>query len=358
MKKKELIELIKTKSLEVEIKDLGANIISNIKNIPEKESYTLPRKSIRPKLMLSAVVGFSLILVLLMFLLVPQNEIDSEPQFENIDNALMFSSISSTSLLENIDLYDMSQNLSSIKKTNELNSLPIINDRLDNMNKYLTMIEKLYVSDTNFNKEKQFKDNQKNNQKIKFKSIDFLNEETVYELNYQNIYTNGNNTLNLEGTIKVDDNEYLFNGRSEKNEKNTLNMQINKNNQNYIKLTHMTTKDNTKFNYEIFVNDILTEKIDFIIKDISREKEVTIVLEKDLSVTTYTFTKSQESKSPILKVKYAINENTLEESGSLIIRITNQFGENGYAILVKPDNGKPFMINQNRNNHKRQNNKI
>ena len=135
-------------------------------------------------------------------------------------------------------------------------------------------------------------------------------------------------------------------------------MQINKNNQNYIKLTHMTTKDNTKFNYEIFVNDILTEKIDFIIKDISREKEVTIVLEKDLSVTTYTFTKSQESKSPILKVKYAINENTLEESGSLIIRITNQFGENGYAILVKPDNGKPFMINQNRNNHKRQNNKI
>src|SRR5690606_25902485 len=205
MKKKELIELIKTKSLEVEIKDLSANIISNIKNIPEKESYTLPRKSIRPKLMLSAVVGFSLILVLLMFLLVPQNEMDSEPQFENIDNALMFSSISSTSLLENIDLYDMSQNLSSIKKTNELNSLPIINDRLDNMNKYLTMIEKLYASDTNFNREKQFKDNQKNNQKIKFKSIDFLNEETVYELNYQNIYTNGNNTLNLEGTIKVDD---------------------------------------------------------------------------------------------------------------------------------------------------------
>ena len=184
MRHKDIKNFIKSKAHQVELKDQKLEILARVKDLTPKEIVLPQKKTLQPQLLYAGALLTIVIVVITVFILAQRpTESINPPEFENIDNVVMFSSISTTSLLNDTDDAPVYHNLVQPLSVTTLNQTFTLDENLKDLSKYLNILEQLFASQKDFNQE--FVEPKSNyGQSIRFKSKDFLNEQFEYRLNY------------------------------------------------------------------------------------------------------------------------------------------------------------------------------
>lgn len=345
MKKNEVINLIKTKAQEVEIKDLTSNILERVKNISyEEEVKPLPKFRFRPRLAFSAsLLSLFLVFIFSLFIYPEMTNQNVAPQFDNMENVLMFSSISTSTLLDTSNTSDLSTYLYDLNGRNNNENQNKIDDELTELTKYFGVMEKLFASKNNFEL-KVDAAKAGYGESMRFKTKDFLNEETQYEMNLNQNYDETSHQYNIDGELIIGSLNYQVRGKSFDKR---LETRTSIDDQNYMDMNYELIDEKHHFDLLQTKEGILIEDVTLIIEEIDNKRIVELYINKEQGILSYTFEMSIESNNRVLKVNYLLGDESLE-SGELLIRIRENQGENIYSVLVKPDNGTPYQINKGR----------
>src|SRR5690554_1908674 len=352
MKKKDLIQLIKSKASDIEINDLSEKIINQVKSMPEKEVVLPPNNQFRPRLVFAASLAVILTVVLtIIFMLPDKTKENLQPQFEDVDSVLMFSSISTAALLEDSDASNISTLMQPLAYTFNAQANSQIYIELNHMTKYFELMEQLFASQANFNKKIETPQ-AGYEQSMHFKSKDFLEEETDFRIDYLKTPVDETNNFNILGQINVGSKIYNFNGNGHTNADNLLAISIHKDNASYIDTTYEMVDQKHVFNFVTNKQNIVVEDVTLIIEKNEDKNLVELRFNQEQGFGTYNFELALESNVRVLKVNYNL-ENEMTEKGEMMIKVRKINGQNTYSILVKPDNGKPFQVNQNKRSNGR-----
>lgn len=348
MKKDELINLIKSKAQEVEIKDLTSNILERINDIHyEEEVKPLPKFNFRPRLVFSAsLLSLFVVFIFSLFIYPEMTHENLAPQFDDMENVLIFSSISTTTLLDTSNTSDLSTYVYDLNGRN--NNENQIDEELTELTQYFGVMEKLFASKNNFEL-KVGGSKAGFGESMKFKTKDFLDEESQYEMNLNQNYDETTKQYNIDGELITGSFKYQVQGRSLDKR---LETRTSIDDQNYMDMHYEQINEKHHFDLLKIEDGILTEDVTLIIEEIDDKRVVELYINKDQGILSYTFEMSIESNNRVLKVNYLLGDESLE-SGELLIRIRKNQGENIYSVLVKPDNGIPYQINKGRKSSKR-----
>ncbi len=348
MRHKDIKNFIKSKAHQVELKDQKLEILARVKDLTPKEIVLPQKKTLQPQLLYAGALLTIVIVVITVFILAQRpTESINPPEFENIDNVVMFSSISTTSLLNDTDDAPVYHNLVQPLSVTTLNQTFTLDENLKDLSKYLNILEQLFASQKDFNQE--FVEPKSNyGQSIRFKSKDFLNEQFEYRLNYNQAIKNQTNQTQLEGEIIVGSEVFIFNGETLEDNPNALVMITSKNTHNFVETKFEKYDDYYTFEFIMTLNDMLNDHV--IMKVVTQDDSYIVELQtgQHEQKMNYTFEMGIESRKKMLNVHYeSISDPT--QTGELKVRIDQADGMHIYFILVKPDHDKPYMLRFNRN---------
>jgi hypothetical protein len=355
MKKKDLLNLIKTKSNEIEIKDYSKDIIIKAKNLRYEMPQTKRSFNFSFKPLILATFSLSIIILAIIFYRPSDDIIIDQPKLESMDEVLVFSSLTSATLVDVLD-----QDLNQTDDANQIELFGMPNQRkvdleLSDLAKYLESLEKIFASNKNFDLTKEDVNQNGYQRKITFKTKDFLDQENDYEIIFNQ--TEVSNELVLEGIIKIGSKEYQLTA-SQNTELKELNLVLSLNDQNYIELNYDLVNQYHVFNIKTTKNNQVTEEIEYKINqsDEKREAEINFIIGD--SNGSYQFEIQEENNKKIIKVIYELDDDGDLQSGTITIRIITLPNRVLYSMLIKPSNSIPFtitftrmMIHERFNNH-------
>ncbi len=348
MNKKDLINLIKEKANQVEIKDQSTEILARVNLDAVKVEPKPKRFTFEPRLIFSSIFAVILVVVFTLVLIRPDNEIiDQGPGIETMEDVLIFSTISTTTLLEHDYETNTSNNLVDIPNLFNLETSVKIDGQLNRLTKYFEMMEQLFASPKNFNREDEVGQGQFG-QLMRFRSRDFSGRDILYRLDFNQVDIEESNLYQLMGTITVGTNSYLFTGEGHVDTDNTLNIRTQRNTENYVDTTYTFIDGKHHFHIVITKDEVTVDEVELIIEDNEDNKIVEITFLNDEIEATYIFELSVESNNRVLRIQYELN-NGLTEKGLMIVRVVGRQGDYNYVVQIRPDNGRPYIIIKIRN---------
>ena len=100
MKRRELLQLIKTKSQEIEVKDFSESILDRVRLLPQKEIRAAPRRrfSIKPLFAYS----LSIMTVVLAFVILYSPSVPVTPTISDVNQVIALSAVSAVSAVSPI----------------------------------------------------------------------------------------------------------------------------------------------------------------------------------------------------------------------------------------------------------------
>lgn len=349
MKKKDLIQLIKTKSEQVELRDFSKEIIEKAKHFPQREVIEKTKFAFRLKPYYLATLGVMLT-VFMIFLFTPDSPINPiDPTLENMDQVIAFSTLTSVSLIETFD----SNLLTSDEQSFLLQGGPDtpfrarrIDAQIPNITKYLEMMEKLFGSESDFGIVNELPNHPSYQQRIRFRTKDLLDEESEYAIDF-NQSTIGVHGFLIEGVVLVGEYAYPIYASGTSNDQNSLELMIEREDGAKIKIDYQKTDDFHDFEIEIYQGDTLIQSVDFTYIQEGENKRAALDFVYGSSTGSYTFTLDVTEQMKLIRISYDLDAED-SESGEITIRIRTTLGNPMYIILVKPDGGIPFIINSER----------
>jgi hypothetical protein len=346
MKKKELIQLIKTKSEQVEIRDFSKEIIEKAKHLPKPEVIEKTRFSFRLKPYYLATLGVMLTVIMIVLFTpdTPINPID--PTLENMDQVIAFSTLTSVSLIQTIDT-DLQTESDDVTLSHGNPPSPrMIENQITDITKYLDMMEKLFGSNPDFDLVVENQTNPMYTNQMRFKTKDLLNEEAEYAINFNQ--TNiGVHDFVIEGVVVIGEYIYPIYASGSSNDIDTLELEIEQENGNQITIHYEKILEVHDFEIKIYQDDLLIQEVNFTYQEQGEDKQATLDFIYGETVGSYTFQLDVEDQVSLIRITYDI-ESDESESGEIVIRIRTLLGNTTYVILVMPDGGIPFIINSER----------
>jgi filamentous hemagglutinin family protein len=340
MKNKELLNLIKTKSNEIQIKDFSKDIIEKAKNI----RYEIPqvKRSFQLNFKPLVLITFSLAIILVTLILYKPTDdiIIDQPKLESMDEVLVFSSLTSATLINIVD-QDLNYNDSNNLLLAGMPGHSRVDLELADLAKYLESIEKIFASSKNFDLTKEDINQNGFNQKISFKTIDFLNEENDYEIIFNQVQSN--NQIAIDGLIKIGTKQYQLVATQKLDEKQ-LNMVLSLNSNNFIELSYEIKDEKHVFNIKTTKNNVITEEIEYKINQDKTTRVAEINFIRGNSNGSYQFEIVEENNKKIIKVNYALDDDGEIQNGNITIRILSLPNRVIYSMLIKPSNQMPFTM--------------
>ncbi len=345
MKKKELIQLIKTKSEQVEIRDFSREIIEKAKHLPRVEVIEKTRFSFRLKPYYLATIGLMLT-VLMIVLFTPDTPINPiDPTLENMDEVIAFSTLTSVSLIQTLDL-DLDTVSDNVTLSHGNPPTPrMIENQITDITKYLDMMEKLFGSNPDFDLTFEDQTNPMYNNRMRFKTKDLLDEEVEYAIDFNQ--TNiGIHDFIIEGMVIIGEYAYPIYASGSSNDIDTLELVIEQENGNQITIHYEKIQEVHEFEIKIYQDDLLIQEVYFTYQEQGEDKHATLDFIYGETIGSYTFSLDVEDNVRQIRITYAIESEN--ESGEIVIRIRTLLGQTTYVILIMPDGGIPFIINSER----------
>lgn len=347
MKKKDLLNLIKTKADDVEIKDLTKSILKDVSHLPMPQKVKQSRFSFKiGPLYLVALSAATAVLLFILFyqpISVIPPDVPNDFNLETYGDAVALSTISTTSLI------DLAENeLSSSGQTNQsllLPSLKIV-DELDDLIKYLELMEKLLSSEDDFKIRRETISEGIYDRLISFTTTDLLNQELTYQIQYNQVIQQ-ENRFTLNGLIQVGDQRYQMTASGQLEQHNMLVYRLYTDENNYVEVDYQSDDNETIYLVRIVKNGTITETVQLHINDDVNEKTVNLSFLTGASMGSYQFVLDTDNETHFLSIAYQIDAPT-PESGELHVRVI-LFAELGYQITVIPDIGLPFVVFRIRN---------
>ncbi len=298
--------------------------------------------------------------------------------FETKDQVYAFGAISTTNLLqqENEGLAPLAATTGATPSalSGEEETL-LVEEEVDDINKYLNMMEKFLGTNNGFGTETVVSDLPEYSTKIVFTAKDILGNDVVYVLYLnetvvltdteteadENDELDGENHDDLEdvetestlnGLLVVGGVNYTIEGSKEVEEdevKITVISQVDA--LNYVKVVYKTEENETKFSYQVVANGAVTSKAEVKLEVEDDETKTELKFLEGNARGEYTFKMETEDGKQIIKVEYYINDGTTEESGEAKIDIIVDpiTGETSYAYHISTNDDEESEVEFDRN---------
>jgi len=353
MKKKELIQLIQTKSKEVEIKDFSRSILERVKNLPQREVITAPKRVFKLKPILFVTLGTLASVLLIMVLYKPTSPIipviptdPVSPSLQNMDEVIALSAVSTASLIETFDA-ELSINETYTLNFGNTGNAQRIRDEIQDVVKYMETIEKLFASDSNFAIEKENIAAGPFTNRMRFKTKDLIGKEANYKFDYSEVVLENPKHFNLDGELEIGEKLYHITGKAE-TDTNNLMLKAEKDSSNYILIQYEVSNSIHKFTVDIVKNNHVIQKVQFDLEQTETSKKINFEFIEGESLGSYEFQIERNDNVKIIKANYNIIFDDEEEKGEFILRVLSVQNITTYSILIKPEGKPPFIITQHR----------
>ena len=347
MKKKELLKLIKTKSQEVEIKDFSQNIIDRVKYLPhhEEQVVTAKRKFRFQPYFIGLLTTMAAIFAFVVFYQPGGEEI--VPQFEDIDQIIAFSALSTASLIEIAEDNLTESSYSILGFGNEDNEDSKIDTEIIDVSRYMEIMEKLLSSDNDFDLEKEELTNSSYQMRMNFKTKDLVNQQVDYNVYYNRTPLQNQNQFTLNGYIEVGDNTYDITAEGLSNDANHLSMRAAKDASNYIDMQYVKEEFGYTFYVQITKDNVVIEEVSLTVGEENGYKQVVLDFIEGDSTGSYTFRIIEEDMVKTIRIGYYI-AGTESESGVITVRVMSMMNAYQYMMVIKPEGGTAYTYERGR----------
>jgi hypothetical protein len=304
--------------------------------------------------------------------------------FESKDQVYAFGAISTTNLLqqEASGLTPLEATTGATPSALGGESNLLVEGEVEDLNKYLNMMEKFLGTNKGFGTETVVSDLPEYETKIVFTAKDILGNDVVYALylNETVVLTDtetevdeddevdGENHEDLEdletestltGLLIVGGVNYTIEGSKEVEEdevKITVISQVDE--LNYVKVVYKTEEDEAKFSYEVVANGSVTNKTEVKLEVEDDETKTELKFLEGNAQGEYTFKMETEDGKQVIKVEYYINDGTTEESGEAKIDVIVDpiTGETTYAYHISTDDDEESEVEVDRSEENEEDN--
>jgi hypothetical protein len=273
--------------------------------------------------------------------------------FTKTEDVYAFSAVSTTSLLqENLVSNISTLNYGSAVRPNvhlmsETTDTPAVEGEMDELNKYLNMMEKFLGNNNGLTVENAVSDRPEYQTKLVYTTKDLLGNDVLYTIYYNEVADtetteedNEHTSTVLTGLMIINGTEYALEGRKEFEDGEQKVTMISKvDNDNYVKVTNKTEDNEQKFQYEVKVNGIITNRTEVKVETEDDEIKTVLKFVEGDAKGEYSFKQETEDGVQIIKIKYEIKNALGNESGEIKIYVTVDAttGETSYEYRVKDD---------------------
>lgn len=331
MKNKQIINLIKRKAEEVEIKDFHAEILARVNTDRIEVTPIIKRKKtlFRPLVYASLSMVMTVFAVVLMIsLLTPSFDIKA------YEEPIALSALSSVMLFteeQSIEKPELNGTLLSMIST-ELG----VEEGIDELSQYFGFAEMLLKASEKLEIKPVTPPTHDYRFGLSFRVEDLLGETYEFVIYYQHkIRRNGD--FEIEGTIFENDQEYPFIASGSSLDAEALKMRVNHPNGQSIEIE--SSKGESGHHFEIRherAEEVLNMLGFTIKKDIASNVE--FILSTGIAKGRYQFEVNPGNQRG-MKVSYQMQTNG-EDTGEIDIDVDEEKGS--YRIVVRPSNGMPF----------------
>jgi hypothetical protein len=273
--------------------------------------------------------------------------------FEKTEDVYAFSAVSTTSLLQenlvsNTGILSFGPTVRPrVSLMSETTDTPAVEGEIDELNRYLNMMEKFLGNNNGLTVENVVSDLSAYSTKLIYTTKDLLGNDVSYTIYYNEVADtvtndedNEHTTTTLTGLMIINGTEYALEGRKEfEDDEQKVTMISKVDNDNYVKVTNKTENNEQKFQYEVKVNGVITNRTE--VKVETEDDEIKTVLKfiEGDAKGEYSFKQETEDGVQIIKIKYEIKNAQGSESGEIKIFVTvdETTGETSYEYRVKDD---------------------
>ncbi len=293
-----------------------------------------------------------------------------------------FSAISSASLLGN------TQTATPVVKTLSDTEETLIEQEVEDINKYLNMIEQFLGSNNGFSIESQTSDRVEYANKIVFTSVDLLGNQVVHILYYNEVLATETAMVDdleeeiteedtevdtedetevedeeedesefedqettLSGILVMNDLEYSVTGKKEiEDNEEKIEIVSAIDSLNYVKVVSKLEDNERKYFYEVVEEGVVTTSSKLKIEEEDNETKVNLEYVQGTTSGSFEFKRELEDGEDIIKIQYEINDGVTVEQGEVkILVITDPLtGDTTYQYKVKTDDNVEIEIEEER----------
>jgi hypothetical protein len=312
---------------------------------------------------------------------------------ENAD-IYAFSAISSVDLLAGTKSQPAS---TALAVTLADQTAPIVGDELDELNKYLNIMEKFLGESNGFTFVAEVSDRPEYSHKIVFSTVDMAGDPVTYILYFNEALLDEvtetsmrdltevttepeqedetedeieaedeietedevesedetefeDQETQISGLLVIDGAEYVVTGKKEI-EENEEKIQIRSelDELNYVEVVSKVEENERKFEYTVSVNGVVS-KTKVKIEQEDNEQKIQLKFVAGDAKGEYTFKQETEDGETVLKIRYKLETEAGSEEGEIKVLVTVDpvTGETTYNYFVKSDDGKEAEVEKNR----------
>lgn len=303
---------------------------------------------------------------------------------ENAD-IYAFSAISSVDLLSTPQTQTTSDAL-AVTLADEAD--PIVADELDELNRYLNMMEKFLGESNGFTFVAESSDRPEYVHKIVYSTVDMAGDAVVYILYYNEVLDEEtvatsmtdlgetttepeaedeeeteaeeedetdedefeNQETRITGILVIGDLEYAVEGKKEIEEnEEKIRIRSELDELNYVEVVSKIEDGERKFEYTVSVDGVVSiSKVK--IEQEDNEQKIALKFVSGEAKGEYTFKQETEDGETILKIAYKLEENGVTEEGEIkvLVVVDPVTGETTYTYRLKSKDGKEAEVEKER----------
>lgn len=350
MTRKELKNYIKSKAMDVEVKDFSSAILERAKHLPQTsiETFKEEKRVWRIKPLTTSLITV-LTTFIIVLLLINQTGVDPNPEtavLADMENVVALSTVQATSLIEVMDS-ELSTESISVLRFGPQEKNDLIQDELTDLSRYLETIEKLYASNDDFEVIDEVEQTGNFGRRIRFRTRDFTDKETNYEIKYNQSFNAETNRFKVLGRIQLGEKNFDLEVNGTKGSRN-LTMTVKKDETNYVLLDFEVIDGVDTYTVELIKEDLSVEKVVITLTQTDDEKVATLSFIEGTSTGSYTFTIVEENLRKIIQIHYALDFDGELEEGDITIRVLTLQQVTLYSITVQPEGRAPFSFTRGR----------
>lgn len=303
---------------------------------------------------------------------------------ENAD-IYAFSAISSVDLLASPQTQTTSDAL-AVTLADEAD--PIVADELDELNRYLNMMEKFLGESNGFTFVAEASDRPEYAHKIVYSTVDMAGDAVVYILYFNEVLDDEsvatsmtdlgetttepeeedeeeteaeeedetdedefeNQETRITGILVIGDLEYAVEGKKEIEEnEEKIRIRSELDELNYVEVVSKIEDGERKFEYTVSVDGVVSiSKVK--IEQEDNEQKIVLKFVSGEAKGEYTFKQETEDGETILKIAYKLEDNGVTEEGEIkvLVVVDPVTGETTYSYLLKSKDGKEAEVEKDR----------
>ncbi len=333
MNNRDLKKMIKAKAIESMPEVIGKIDLETIEIIPETtdtQNATLNHSRVLSYL----VAAFAVMVITVLGTFVFSNPGTDMTPLETDAEIIGFQSVSAVSLLEGIEVEELSLKLTTSTEATEPD---VTETEIETIDQYLNMFELTLGNKENITYETVVSDREEYAFSIQFHGIDLTNVETSYKLYYnQSQLQEG---LGITGIFTTGDKEFPIVGTIYQNDtitRSTFRAAIN--NENYVVVRDISTDKGQLFRYRIVQNGVITNESDITL--VAQRGSFTANMQLTIRGRELNLTINKTAEEPGFSIDYEITNDSFTRSGNIDVTVEFDQALNKYVYRYRIVNSR------------------